>query len=175
MDMNYQVRNARPAEFATAGQLLVQVYSQLPGFPQEEEQPTYYQTLRCVGSVTAKPATELFVAVRASDEAVVGVVVFFGDMQYYGSGGTATQEKNAAGFRLLAVSPGARGAGVGKMLTLHCINRARALHLNQVVIHTTKAMETAWQMYERLGFRRSEDLDFVQGSLPVFGFRLKLL
>jgi len=27
-------------------------------------------------------------------------------------------------------------------------------------------------MYERMGFKRSEDLDFTQGELPVFGFRL---
>jgi hypothetical protein len=29
-------------------------------------------------------------------------------------------------------------------------------------------------MYERLGFVRSEDLDFMQGDLEVYGFRLRL-
>jgi hypothetical protein len=29
-------------------------------------------------------------------------------------------------------------------------------------------------MYENLGFKRSEDLDFMQGELPVFGFRLSV-
>jgi len=36
------------------------------------------------------------------------------------------------------------------------------------------AMLSAWKMYENLGFRRSENLDFIQGELPVFGFRLKI-
>jgi len=36
------------------------------------------------------------------------------------------------------------------------------------------AMFTAWKMYETMGFKRSEDLDFKQGALPVFGFRLAL-
>jgi hypothetical protein len=36
------------------------------------------------------------------------------------------------------------------------------------------AMQIAWKMYENLGFKRSEDLDFMQGELPVFGFRLAL-
>jgi hypothetical protein len=27
-------------------------------------------------------------------------------------------------------------------------------------------------MYEHAGFKRSTDLDFMQGDLPVFGFRL---
>jgi ribosomal protein S18 acetylase RimI-like enzyme len=86
----------------------------------------------------------------------------------------ATKETNSAGFRLLAVNPNTRGAGIGKLLTLHCINRAKELKLHQVVIHTTKAMEVAWGMYEKLGFKRSEDLDFMQEKLPVFGFRLKI-
>jgi hypothetical protein len=43
-----------------------------------------------------------------------------------------------------------------------------------MIIHTTKAMQTAWKMYEDIGFKRSIDLDFMQGELPVFGFRLTL-
>ncbi len=167
------IRNAKPEEYGTAGQLMVQVYSQLEGFPKEDEQPSYYSMLRNVGDFTAKPDTELFVAVSPTGN-IDGSVVFFGNMQYYGSGGTAIQEKNAAGFRLLAVNPNTRGAGIGKLLTVHCIIRAKELKLQQVVIHTTKAMAVAWKMYEKLGFRRSEDLDFMQEKLPVFGFRLKL-
>ena len=36
-------------------------------------------------------------------------------------------------------------------------------------------MQVAWQMYEKLGFKKSEDLDFMQGELPVFGFKLVLI
>jgi hypothetical protein len=43
-----------------------------------------------------------------------------------------------------------------------------------MIIHTTMAMQTAWRMYESMGFKRSEDLDFMQGDLPVYGFRLTL-
>jgi GNAT superfamily N-acetyltransferase len=95
-------------------------------------------------------------------------------MMYYGSGGTATLEINAAGFRLLAVDPVARGQGIGRLLTEECIKKAREKKLNQVIIHTTKAMQLAWSMYENMGFKRSEDLDFMQEQLPVFGFRLQL-
>jgi hypothetical protein len=35
-------------------------------------------------------------------------------------------------------------------------------------------MRIAWELYERLGFARSEDLDFSQQGLSVFGFRLAL-
>jgi GNAT superfamily N-acetyltransferase len=169
---DYIIRNAKPSEFVEIGQLMVAGYSQLEGFPTPAEQPNYYNMLANIGEFTTKPGTELLVAV-ATDDKVVGGVVYFNDMQYYGSGGTATQEQNASGFRLLAVDPLTRGAGIGKLLTNECIRKAKE-EQHQLIIHSTKAMQTAWKMYEKLGFKRSEDLDFMQGELPVFGFRLLL-
>lgn len=167
----YTVRNATPGEFEEIGKLMVRVYSQLDGFPGPDEQPLYYQMLARIGEQTEKPGAELLVAV-SPEERIAGAVVYFNDMQYYGSGGTATKEKNAAGFRLLAVDPSARGKGIGKLLTIECIRKTRHYKIPQLIIHTTKAMQTAWAMYEKIGFKRSEDLDFLQGELPVFGFRL---
>ena len=169
----YIIRNANPEEFEEIGKLMVSVYSQLEGFPKQDEQPAYYKMLADIGELTMKPGTELFVAV-SDDGKIGGAVVYFSDMQYYGSGGTATKEKNAAGFRLLAVDDAVRGKGVGKLLTNECIRKAKDKKLSQVIIHSTKAMQTAWKMYEGIGFKRSEDLDFMQGELPVFGFRLLL-
>ena len=169
----YSVRNAKPTEFVETGKLMVQVYSQLEGFPKESEQPDYYKMLANVGELTNKPETELLVAV-SPDGKIAGCVVYFSDMKHYGSGGTATMEQNAAGFRLLAVDPLYRGQGIGKLLTNECIRKAKDKKLNRMIIHTTMAMQTAWKMYEKLGFKRSEDLDFKQGELPVFGFRLSL-
>ena len=41
-------------------------------------------------------------------------------------------------------------------------------------IHSTESMKIAWGMYERLGFSRYEEIDFNQGELEVFGFKLDL-
>ncbi|NEM98177.1 GNAT family N-acetyltransferase [Pontibacter burrus] len=169
----HTIRNARPEEFAELGKLMVQVYEALEGFPKPHEQPNYYSMLSNIGDFTQKPGAELLVAI-GDDGRLAGGVVYFRDMQYYGSGGTATQEQQASGFRLLAVAPGMQGSGIGKLLTQACIAKAKAHGNRQVIIHSTKAMQTAWGMYERLGFKRSLDLDFMQGELPVFGFRLML-
>lgn len=169
----YSIRNAKPEEFLEIGKLMVQVYSQLEGFPKEADQPNYYKMLTNVGELTNKPETEILVAVSSEDK-IAGAVVYFGDMKHYGSGGTATHEQNAAGFRLLAVDHTTRGQGVGKLLTNSCIRKAKDKKLRHLIIHTTMAMQTAWKMYESLGFKRSEDLDFMQGELAVFGFRLVL-
>ncbi len=169
----FQIRNAKPGEFQEIGQLMVQVYSQLEGFPDQEEQPNYYKTLANIGDLTDNPGTELLAAVSDNQD-LLGTVVYFRDMQYYGSGGTATSEQNASGFRLLAVSPKARGLGIGKLLTKHCIEKAKDQQQHQVIIHSTKAMQIAWKMYEKIGFKRSEDLDFLMQGFEVFGFRLLL-
>lgn len=173
MNETHLVRNAKPSEFEEIGRLMIEVYSQLEGFPKQTEQPEYYLMLANVGSLTLKPQTELLVAVTPQGK-IAGAVVYFGEMSQYGSGGTATLEQHAAGFRLLAVNPLFRGQGIGKLLTYECIRKAKVQKRAQLIIHTTMAMQTAWKMYEKIGFKRSEDLDFMQGELLVFGFRLQL-
>ncbi|MDD4970914.1 MAG: GNAT family N-acetyltransferase [Paludibacter sp.] len=170
---NYLVIKAKATEFEQIGELMVRVYSDLEGFPTALEQPEYYKMLANIGEVTKKPETELLVAVSTEGE-IVGCVVYFSDMQYYGSGGTANGEKNTSGFRLLAVDSSYRGQGIGKLLIEECLRKAKKLKHDQVVIHSTRAMQQAIEIYEKLGFKRSVDLDFMQGALPVFGFRLIL-
>ncbi|MDT0606865.1 hypothetical protein [Croceitalea rosinachiae] len=45
----YRVRNAEPNEYDQVGQLMVQVYSQIEGFPNAVEQPKYYEMLAKIG------------------------------------------------------------------------------------------------------------------------------
>lgn len=169
-DQEFIIRNARPAEFQSVGQLMVKVYSSLKGFPDQATQPAYYQMLANVGRLTAQPGTQLLIAISPGGY-IGGAVVYFSDMKYYGAGGSASSEINASGFRLLAVDEKARGMGLGKRLSLACIEKAEHAGHRQIIIHSTKAMKIAWKMYEKLGFTRSEDLDFEQEDLQVFGFR----
>ena len=171
--LEYIVREANSKEFHEIGRLMVKVYSQLEGFPKQNEQPDYYKMLANIGSFTEKPGASLLIAISPKKK-ICGGVVYFGDMKFYGSGGTASLEENASGFRLLAVDPTVQGKGIGKLLINACFQKARNENQKQMVIHSTQAMQVAWKMYEKLGFERSEDLDFMQGKLPVFGFRLVL-
>jgi len=169
----YAIRPARPEEFSRIGRLAAGAYASLPGMPTTEEQPEYYGMLLDVAKRASNPALQVIAAVSDSGE-VLGCVDLIADMKHYGSGGTARSVPEAAGMRLLAVDPGARGMGLGKALTRFCIDRARALGRSRLILHTTRAMETAWAMYEKLGFQRFPEIDFQQGKLEVFGFALKL-
>jgi ribosomal protein S18 acetylase RimI-like enzyme len=167
------IRDLRPEESDALGRLMVDVYSGLDDFPTPAEQPRYYEMLAHIGRFTEKPDARVLVAI-ASDDEIAGGVVYFGDMAHYGSGGIATSITNASGIRLLAVDPRFRNSGVGKALTNACIGLARERGHSQVILHTTRAMQTAWGLYERLGFTRADELDFEQEGFPVFGFRLPL-
>jgi len=173
MSAGLLIRDVHADECTALGRLLVDVYSTLVDFPLPAEQPDYYRMLANIGVLTAKPGVRVLVAVT-EDGRLGGGVVYFGDMTAYGSGGTAPSVRDASGIRLLAVSPEHRGRGVGRALTQACIDIARAARRAEVILHTTEAMLIAWRLYETLGFVRSEDLDFRQLGLAVFGFRLRL-
>jgi ribosomal protein S18 acetylase RimI-like enzyme len=167
------IREIKQSEYTFLGELMVDVYSKLEGFPSPSEQPDYYKMLGKVGNLNEQEHTTVLVA-ESSEREIVGGVVYYDDMSKYGSGGTATQEKNASGIRLLCVNPKSRGIGVGKALTNECIRLAKASGNKQVILHTTQAMEIAWSIYLKIGFERSIDLDFSQEGFPIFGFRLML-
>jgi len=173
MTSQLTIRDLRQAEFEALGRLMVAVYSSLEGFPSPEEQPGYYELLANIGRFTEKRDARVLVAISPEDE-LVGGVVYFGDMAEYGSGGMATKVKDASGIRLLGVHPRFRNLGAGKALTQACLQLAREKGHSQVILHTTQPMRVAWGLYERMGFARSEDLDFSQQGLAVFGFRLPL-
>ena len=78
-------------------------------------------------------------------------------------------------LRLLAVAPGARGMGVGRLLVDECARRARASGATELGLHTSKSMETAIGMYRRMGFVRAPEHDFQpEGAERVEGYRLPL-
>jgi GNAT superfamily N-acetyltransferase len=167
------IREANIYDYAHIGKLTVEAYSSLPGMPNANQIPDYYMQLASVEVRACEPSVEIFIAENEEGE-LLGAVTFIGDVKYYGSGGSVSTLNNCCGFRLLAVSQSARRRGVGLALSKHCIKIAKGSAREYLIIHTTKSMKVAWQMYERLGFERFPEIDFMQESLAVFGFRLAL-
>ncbi len=173
MRPNFTIREALPGEFEALGQLMIDVYSQLPGFPGKQELPEYYEMLANIGMFTEKSGTKLVIALSPDGE-LWGGIVYFASMEHYGSGGKEINIENTSGIRLLAVHTSARGQGIGKGLTRACIQLAKDNRHTQVILHSTRVMQVARAMYEGMGFKRSEDLDFEFHDLSIFGFRLNI-
>src|ERR1035437_9547468 len=104
MSIQLTIRDLLPTESDALGRLMVEVYSNLEGFPTPEEQPGYYELLANIGRFTEKASARLLIAISPQND-LIGGVVYFGDMAEYGSGGIATSISDASGIRLLGVDP----------------------------------------------------------------------
>jgi ribosomal protein S18 acetylase RimI-like enzyme len=72
-------------------------------------------------------------------------------------------------FRMLAVSSAARGRGVGEALVRAVIDRARSAGIGKVVLSSSEKMLAAHRLYERLGFTRLPERDW----MPLPDVKLK--
>jgi ribosomal protein S18 acetylase RimI-like enzyme len=79
-----------------------------------------------------------------------------------------------ASIRMLAVDPPAQGRGVGTALVAACLARARADGRRAVFLHSLPVMTGAQRIYERLGFRRVPERDWVFPDFLLMGFVLDL-
>jgi ribosomal protein S18 acetylase RimI-like enzyme len=68
--------------------------------------------------------------------------------------------EDGATLRMVAVSPAARGRGIGTALTMFCIDRTRERGWPQLCLLTAERMHAAQRIYSRLGFTRDSDLDW---------------
>ncbi|MCR6712866.1 MAG: GNAT family N-acetyltransferase [Demequina sp.] len=69
-------------------------------------------------------------------------------------------------LRMLAVSPMERGRGIGAELTLYGVKLAQEQGATGIVLSTMETMHAAHRLYERLGFVRRTDLDWVVQDNP---------
>lgn len=78
-----------------------------------------------------------------------------------------------AHIRMLGVDPAARARGVARALMTASEAKARAVGKTFLTLHTTVRMEAAQSMYDRLGYRRSEDRVFPDGFV-LLSYRKEL-
>lgn len=144
------IRPAEEADLPAIGALTVEAY-RVDGFLEGTED--YADHL--ADAPTRFRDAELLVAVDDSGTVLGSVTVVLP--------GTPFAEISRPGeleFRMLAVSPEARGRGVGEALVRAVMDRARAAGAGQVVLSSSAKMRAAHRLYERLGFTRLPDRDW---------------
>ncbi|MGM0875681.1 MAG: GNAT family N-acetyltransferase [Bacillota bacterium] len=79
-------------------------------------------------------------------------------------------------IRMLAVTPEDRGKGVASALIFECITRTQAKGFQSIGLHTADFMESALNIYERIGFERIPQYDFqpTDDGIIVKAFRLSI-
>ncbi len=68
-------------------------------------------------------------------------------------------------IRMVGVNPKFRGNGIGKKLTQLCIDYAKETGEQIIALHTSEFMDSARELYERMGFIRVKEIE------PIFGKR----
>lgn len=158
------VRRASAEEVPLAGELTYQAY--LDGGFTTADDP---YAAHLADAAPRFGGAELLVAVDA-DGSVLGTVT----VAPPGSSMINLAGPDELEFRMLAVSPAARGRGVGEALVRAVLDRAGELGLPAVVLSSQPDMAAAHRLYRRFGFRRTPDRDWspVPGETLVT-FRLE--
>lgn len=99
---------------------------------------------------------------ESGEGAIVGTVTLVPP----GSSFTELAKEDEFELRMLAVSPIERGRGIGAKLTRAGMDMAIERGAKRIVLSTMESMHAAHRLYERLGFQRREDLDWVVVDTP---------
>jgi ribosomal protein S18 acetylase RimI-like enzyme len=146
-----EVRPARAEELPAAGEVVAAAY-----LHDLRVTPWYADRLR--DTATRAQLATLLVAVDAQDDRTV-----LGSLTY-ARGGTRYAQLAAddeCEIRMLGVRPDARGRGVGELLVRAAMARGTDDGAVRMVLSTQTEMKAAHRLYERLGFTRRPDLDWV--------------
>ena len=94
------------------------------------------------------------IVVADDDGEIVGAVAYFRP----GAGDHPIFPPEWSVIRMLVVTPGQRGRGIGRMLVAACIERAIRDQPPALGLHTSVIMSRALGLYTSLGFAKDSDL-----------------
>ncbi len=144
-----EIRRALPEELEEVGRLTAEVYVS-DGYLAEGDG----YVIELVDTPRRAREAEIWVAVDGGQ--VLGSVTF----APVGSAYREIGRDDEGEFRMLAVSPSARGHGIGRALVERCVQRSRELGYAGVRMSSMDVMTSAHRIYERLGFTRVPEDDW---------------
>jgi ribosomal protein S18 acetylase RimI-like enzyme len=145
------IRRAYDEELSAVGELTIEAY-RANGYVAEVETP---YAVKLADARTRAREAELLVAVDA-DGALLGTVTIAPP----GTPWAQVCGPDELEFRMLAVTPAARGRGIGGALTRAVLERAAEQGLRGAALSSSPEMAAAHRLYERLGFRRTPERDW---------------
>ena len=146
------IRPARPDEYSAIGELTVAAY-RADGYFDDASVADYADELAAVEDRAQD--TELLVAADESGTLLGTVTVI-----RPGARSAEVVREGELEIRMLAVSPSARGRGVGTELTRAVLRLAAAQGCARVVLCSVSDRVKVHALYEREGFRRLPDRDW---------------
>ncbi|HET7432800.1 MAG TPA: GNAT family N-acetyltransferase [Nocardioides sp.] len=146
-----RTRRARPDDLAAIGEVTVAAYEEFSG----EDTDDYVHHLR--DAATRDREAELWVATADDTEEILGTVTICPPGSPWRE---IARDDREGEFRMLAVAPDARGAGIGAVLLDLVVEHFRRGGATRVVMSTLPTMRAAHRIYERAGFVRMPERDW---------------
>jgi len=81
-------------------------------------------------------------------------------------------QKNWSYIRFLGVNTKFRGNGIGKKLTDLCLKYAKETNEKHIALHTSDFMNSARAIYEKKGFKKTEEIEFLGKRYWIYLFEL---
>jgi GNAT superfamily N-acetyltransferase len=97
-----------------------------------------------------------------AESTLQGTIKFYPDAAQAGLG---QWPQGSASMRVLAVRPGSRTRGYGRLLVAECLRRARKLGVSKIYLYTGRFMHAARHLYESMGFARDREFDRDPGPI----------
>jgi len=144
-----EIREVTPGEYEAAGEVAFAAYEEFYA----DDLGYYADRLRDIAS-RSKDATVL-IAIEGGE--IVGTVTYVSDA---GSASAVDMRDGEAMIRMLSVAPAHKRRGIGRALSVACIERARADGKRALALHADEIMEASQRLYASLGFRREPSRDF---------------
>lgn len=165
--MSLIIREAHPDEYAEVARITVAAYEEYAANLTPDDWTRYREDLSDVASRAALGP----VLVAETTGRLVAAVSYY-PLTVGERPSTPWWPEDYAYVRALAVSPQARGQGVGRAVTQACIERARTDGANGIGLNTTSLMPVARAMYERMGFHKVPEPPTSTSGIFVFSYLL---
>ncbi|GEM_PF-168810 len=162
------IREAVPEDRQILQDVLIDAYGLYEHALSEARWLEYKESI--IHAIDAAPTSARLVA-ELDGEVVGSVFLFESSEKAYGNRELGILSPV---IRLLGVSRKARGAGVATELIAASARIARDSGASTLHLHTSDMMDSAVRLYERLGFERARDKEFMSGEVLVKSYRLQL-
>ena len=165
-----QMRDARPNDRDAIEAVTLSAYQEYAALMPARWEGYRQNILATLADV--QPAAQI---VADQESHIVGTVLLYPAETVIANPGSVPVTLTWPEVRLLAVTPTARGQGVGAALMQECVRRARQSGARVLTLHTADIMQAAMRLYARMGFQRAPDLDFQPApGVTIKRYRLSL-
>lgn len=155
--MTVEIRSLLPEEHEEAGRVTALAYRQ-----QAEPASSNDDYLERVADVATR-ARHALVLGAVEDGRVLGSVTVELTGRIPGGHPRPPLQPDQAHVRMLGVHPELQGHGIGRRLMEAAAEEARRAGKRRITLETTESMQAAQRLYESMGYRRHDNLEYDDG------------